>query len=112
MLIDLPALLISGSELFEYLLLLLLYLFWLIPLEFALLFIMLLLLIIMEPMELNELEVLLFVIEDEFDGIIDEVGFEAYNGQYLNVSIGKGIITWNGVKALAERYGHFTEKED
>ena len=49
---------------------------------------------------------------EDFDGIIDEVGFEAYNGQYLNVSIGKGLITWNGVKALAERYGHFTEKED
>ena len=46
---------------------------------------------------------------EDFEGIIDKVGFDAYNGQYLAVSIGKGLITWDGIKALAAQYGHFTE---
>ena len=46
---------------------------------------------------------------EDFEGIIDEFGFMAYNGQYLAVSVGKGLITWDGIKALADYYGHFTE---
>ena len=49
------------------------------------------------------------LVEHIGEGIISELGFEAYNGQYLKVSVGKGLITWDGIKALAERYGHFTE---
>ncbi|MBQ2695018.1 hypothetical protein IJG04_00005, partial [Candidatus Saccharibacteria bacterium] len=45
---------------------------------------------------------------EDFQGVIDEFGFEAYNGQYLNVSIGKGLTTWEKIKALADYYGHFT----
>ncbi len=47
---------------------------------------------------------------EDFEGVIDELGFEAYNGQYLSVSIGKRLITWDGIKALADYYGHFTEE--
>ena len=49
------------------------------------------------------------LVEHIGEGLISELGFEAYNGQYLKVSVGKGLITWDGIKALAERYGHFTE---
>ena len=49
---------------------------------------------------------------EDFNGMIDELGFEAYNGQYLAVSIGKGLTTWEGIKKLADRYGHFTEEAD
>ena len=45
---------------------------------------------------------------EDFNGMIDEFGFEAYNGQYLAVSIGKGLTTWEDIKALADYYGHFT----
>ncbi|MBR0465207.1 hypothetical protein IJJ02_00215 [Candidatus Saccharibacteria bacterium] len=48
---------------------------------------------------------------EDFDGLIDELGFEAYNGQYLNIAIGKGLITWDGIKALADKYGHFTAEQ-
>ena len=48
---------------------------------------------------------------EDFDGLIDELGFEAYNGKYLNISIGKGLITWEDIQKLADRYGHFTEEQ-
>ena len=48
---------------------------------------------------------------EDFNGMIDELGFEAYNGQYLAVSIGKGLTTWERIKALADYYGHFTEEQ-
>ena len=48
---------------------------------------------------------------EDFDGMIDELGFEAYQGKYLNISIGKGLITWEDIQKLAERYGHFTEEQ-
>ena len=48
---------------------------------------------------------------EDFDGLIDELGFEAYNGQYLNIAIGKGLITWDNIKALADKYGHFTAEQ-
>lgn len=52
---------------------------------------------------------------EEFAEIIPipEVIFEAFNGQYLKVSIGKGLITMGELVALIEHYADFfTEEED
>lgn len=51
---------------------------------------------------------------EEFAEIIPipEVIFEAFNGQYLKVSIGKGLITMEGLIALIERYADFFTEED
>lgn len=51
---------------------------------------------------------------EEFAEIIPipEVIFEAFNGQYLKVSIGKGLITMDGLIALIERYADFFTEED
>ena len=51
---------------------------------------------------------------EEFAGIIPipEVIFEAFNGQYLKVSIGKGLIDMDGLIALIERYTDFFPEED
>lgn len=43
---------------------------------------------------------------------IPEVIFEAFNGQYLKVSIGKGLIDMEGLIALIERYADFFPAED
>lgn len=45
----------------------------------------------------------------EFNAIIPlpEYVFNAFNGQYLKVSIGKGLITLNEIAALLERYAIF-----
>ncbi|MBE6943879.1 MAG: hypothetical protein E7453_06420 [Ruminococcaceae bacterium] len=45
----------------------------------------------------------LFTYED-FGGMIPELAFEAFNGQYLKVAIGKGMLTWEQIEALAKRY--------
>ncbi len=45
----------------------------------------------------------LFTFED-FNGLIPEIAFEAFNGDYLKVAIGKGLLTWEDIAALAERY--------
>ena len=45
----------------------------------------------------------LFTYED-FDGIIPEIAFEAFNGAWLKVAIGKGMLTWEDIAYLAERY--------
>lgn len=45
----------------------------------------------------------LFTYED-FDGLIPEIAFEAFNGAYLKVAIGKGLLTWEDIVRLAERY--------
>jgi hypothetical protein len=39
--------------------------------------------------------------------LMPELVFEAFNGQYLLVSIGKGLITWDGIIELLERYAPF-----
>lgn len=36
---------------------------------------------------------------------ISEEVFEAFNGKYLKVAIGKGLVTWEELIALLERYG-------
>lgn len=43
---------------------------------------------------------------------IPEVVFDAFNGQYLKVSIGKGLINIEGLAALIERYAEFFPNED
>lgn len=45
----------------------------------------------------------LFTFED-FDGIIPEIAFEAFNGDWLKVAIGKNLLTWEEIVYLAERY--------
>ena len=42
--------------------------------------------------------------------IMPEIVFDAFNGQYLLVSIGKGKITWDEIYALLERYAPFFEE--
>ncbi len=46
----------------------------------------------------------LFTYKD-FENIIPEYAYDAFNGQYLKVAIGKGLITWDDIIRLAERYG-------
>ena len=43
---------------------------------------------------------------DEFNSVmpVSEVLFNAFNGQYLKVAIGKGIIDWERIKDLISRY--------
>ena len=45
----------------------------------------------------------LFTLED-FGGLITEDAFKAFNGAYLKVAIGKGMLTWEDIAYLAERY--------
>ena len=46
---------------------------------------------------------------EEFNAIIPlpELVFEAFNGQYLKVLIGKGLITFEEIAALLNRYAVF-----
>ena len=46
---------------------------------------------------------------EEFSALVSvpEEIFDAFNGQYLKVSIGKGLITLADILALAERYASF-----
>ena len=41
---------------------------------------------------------------DDYQGMISEYMFEAFNGAYLGISIEKGLITWDSIKYLAELY--------
>lgn len=41
---------------------------------------------------------------EDFGGQIDQYMFDAFNGAYLSVSIGKGMITWERIAELIERY--------
>ena len=45
----------------------------------------------------------LFTIED-FEGMITEEAFAAFNGAYLKVAMGKGLLTWEDIAYMAERY--------
>ena len=45
----------------------------------------------------------LFTVED-FGGMITEDAFNAFNGAYLKVAIGKGLLTWEDIAYMAERY--------
>ena len=46
---------------------------------------------------------------DDFKDIISEDAFEAFNGAYLKVAVGKGIVTWDDICKLAEKYSPFLE---
>ena len=48
---------------------------------------------------------------EEFSNIIPipELVFNAFNGQYLKIAIGKGITTLDEIQALLERYSVFFE---
>jgi len=46
---------------------------------------------------------------EDVEELMPEAVFDAFNGQYLLVSIGKGLITWEGIFALLERYAPFFE---
>ncbi|MBR3978257.1 MAG: hypothetical protein IKJ94_01375 [Oscillospiraceae bacterium] len=41
---------------------------------------------------------------EDFGGMITEDAFYAFNGAYLNVAIGKGLLTWEDIAYMAERY--------
>lgn len=45
----------------------------------------------------------LYTFED-FAGLIPEEAYYAFNGAYLKVAIGKGLLTWEDIARLAERY--------
>lgn len=42
---------------------------------------------------------------DDFGDAISEYMFDVFNGQYLGVAIGKGLLTWDDIAYLANRYG-------
>ena len=41
---------------------------------------------------------------DDFKELIPVEVFEVFNGQYLKVAMAKGMITWDDIAYLAERY--------
>ena len=41
---------------------------------------------------------------EDFGGMVPQAAFDAFNGQYLGIAIGKGLLTWEQIAALAERY--------
>lgn len=49
---------------------------------------------------------------EELNSIVpmQEIMFDAVNGQYLKVAIGKGIITIEQISELVERYGRLFEQ--
>ena len=41
---------------------------------------------------------------DDFEGVVLEDAYQAFNGDYLKVAIGKGLLTWEDIEGLSERY--------
>ena len=41
---------------------------------------------------------------EDFEGIVSEEAFEAFNGQYLGIAIEKGMLSWEDIDYLAQRY--------
>ncbi len=41
---------------------------------------------------------------EDFEALIPEIAYHAFNGDILKVSIGKGMLTWEDIEALAARY--------
>ena len=52
----------------------------------------------------------LFTYEDLSDYVTEEM-FEVFNGKYLKVAIGKGLITMDEIEYLAKRYGVYFEDD-
>lgn len=44
---------------------------------------------------------------EEVAHIMPEAVFDAFNGQYLKISIGKGLITWDEILSLLDRYAKY-----
>jgi hypothetical protein len=40
----------------------------------------------------------------DFGGAITQSMFDAFNGQYLGVAVGKGLLTWDDIARMAKRY--------
>ncbi len=40
----------------------------------------------------------------DFETLIPQYMYDAFNGDWLKVAIGKGLITWEDIQTLAERY--------
>ena len=40
----------------------------------------------------------------DFEELIPEYMYDAFNGNILKVAIGKGMLTWEDIQTLAERY--------
>ena len=51
----------------------------------------------------------LFTYED-FEDIIPEDVFEMCGGAYLKIAIGKGLITWDRIVEIAQRYAPYFEQ--
>ena len=43
----------------------------------------------------------------DFEEYIPEIIYEAFQGQYLSVAIGKGLITWEGIFSLIEQFSEY-----
>ena len=41
---------------------------------------------------------------EDFGGLITQEAFDAFNGAYLKVAMGKGLLTWEDIAYMAERY--------
>ena len=41
---------------------------------------------------------------DDFEGVVSELAYQAFNGDWLKVAIGKGMLTWEEIEYLAARY--------
>ena len=41
---------------------------------------------------------------NDFEGVVSEIAYQAFNGDYLKVAIGKGLLTWEDIEYLAKRY--------
>ncbi len=41
---------------------------------------------------------------EDYDGMIPEVAYDAFNGAWLNVAIEKGLLTWVDIEHYAQRY--------
>ncbi len=44
---------------------------------------------------------------DDFKDLVSEEIFEAFNGKYLKIAIGKGLITWDKLVALISQYSEY-----
>ncbi|MBQ6043758.1 MAG: InlB B-repeat-containing protein [Clostridia bacterium] len=53
----------------------------------------------------NDIETYGLLTLEDFGGMITEDMFNAFNGQYLGIAVGKGQLTWEYIAYLAERYG-------
>ena len=41
---------------------------------------------------------------NDYDGMITQEAFDAFNGAWLGIAVGKGLLTWGEIAYLAERY--------